>query len=99
MRALRFTFVLPLFLLSLFPAGASAAWPHDPSIGTLPISTAAGDQWWASSVADGAGGVFLAWHGTIGNDIYVQRVDAKGTRRCSSPWTASSPASSPLLIL
>ena len=72
-------------LAALAPLPALAAWPHDPSTGSLPVTTAANDQVWPSSLSDGAGGAFIAWHGGLGNDIYVQHVSATGTPL----WTAN----------
>ncbi len=64
---------------------AFAGWNSSP-IGT-PICTAFGDQHLPVSVADGAGGVFVAWVDLRSNgfDLYAQRVDASG----AALWSAN----------
>jgi hypothetical protein len=71
-------FLVALFVLGMRPGVALATWPHDPSNGTLALSTALGDQVAPSTIPDGSGGAFVAWHGSPANDIYVQHVSAAG---------------------
>ena len=49
--------------------------------GPLRVCGAPGDQQWAEMIADGEGGVIIAWHDGRGNDndIYAQRITADGT--------------------
>jgi hypothetical protein len=70
---------------------ATAAWPHDPNSGNLPLCTATNDQRYPAIIPDGAGGTIVAWHddriGTSYN-IYAQRISAGGTPL----WTANGVA-------
>lgn len=58
----------------------------------VPICTAQNDRTLGDAIADGAGGVFIAWNDarntTTGADIYVQRVNANG----QPLWTANGVA-------
>jgi len=68
-----------LALALLVPVSpAFAVWPHDPNVGNVPICVGNGDQGAPSMVSDGAGGAFYSWNGTVGNDIFVQHVNAAG---------------------
>lgn len=65
----------PFSLMNLTPGGSSS---------NLPVSTATGDQFWASAVPDGSGGMIVAWQDSrnasaSGLDIYAQHVLACGT--------------------
>jgi hypothetical protein len=76
----------------------AAGWPS----GGLAIAHAPGDQTLPSIVADGAGGLFLAWQDARagGWDVYAQHVDASGTFRfgaggiplCDAPGDQAYPA-------
>ena len=77
-------------LLALQPGSGLAAWPSDPTT-NVPVSVAAGGQWWANAASDGAGGAIVAWddlRGGTTRDLYLQRIDATGTPR----WTANGVA-------
>lgn len=102
---------LPLLLLlvacSAAPRAASAAWPHDPNAGNVPVCTAARYQLLRAIVPDGAGGAILAWEddrtGAGLYDIYAQRLAADGTPRwtpdgaalCTATGSQSYPALTP----
>ena len=53
---------------------ANALWPE----GGLGVATGAGQQTYASSVPDGAGGAIIVWHDSSEAAIYAQRVDGYG---------------------
>jgi hypothetical protein len=57
-------------------ASGTALWDADGK----PVGAAQGNQQWAELIADGAGGVIIAWHDRRGadNDIYAQRLNAAG---------------------
>ena len=59
---------------------ALAVWPHDPTVGNVPLCTATGNQQNVACIPDGVGGAILTWHDsrTGGFDIYAQRVSAAG---------------------
>ncbi len=60
----------------VFPLAAHAVWvPQGAQLGPIP-----GDQLQPVTVPDGSGGMFVAWNDGrgVGEDIYVQRVDANG---------------------
>jgi hypothetical protein len=80
---------LPLALLALVAAPASAAWPHDPNI-NVALSTAADHQIGAQAVSDGAGGAIVAWldHRAGNYDVYAQRISSAGVPL----WTANGVA-------
>jgi hypothetical protein len=50
----------------------------------VPVCTAAGQQRWPAIAADGAGGAIIVWEderpGTLGADLYAQRLDVVGNR-------------------
>jgi hypothetical protein len=72
--------VLPLVLLALLPAGAAAAWPHNPS-DNLPVSTAANGQTAPQVVLDGTGGAIVVWldgRSGVETKVYARRVLASG---------------------
>jgi len=54
----------------------------------VPVSTAANDQQSPFAMADGSGGVFIAWYDLrdgVDSDLYAQRLNSAGT----SQWTAN----------
>src|SRR5690349_432103 len=78
--------LVALALASLTPAGAFAAWPHDPYNGNVALCTAAANQQYSTVISDGVGGAIVCWQDlrSSNNDIYVQRVSAAG----EPLWTA-----------
>lgn len=90
--------VLSIVLIS--PSMAKAAWPPN-AFDAVPICTEVGEQLFAQSVTDGAGGVITVWRDARGAtlDIYVQRVDAagnplwtpNGVAICTAPGTQTKP--------
>ena len=78
--------LLALLAVPLLAAPTRAMWTHDLNA-NLPICTHAGGQTMPFALADGAGGMFVAWTdfrnaGTAG--IYMQHVNAAG----ATTWTA-----------
>jgi hypothetical protein len=73
------------FFISLIVLGPSVAVPAlAASPNGIPLCTAAGGQLLPVVVADGAGGVIVAWHdnratAAAGGVCYAQRIDANGT--------------------
>jgi hypothetical protein len=82
--------LVPLVITWLSPSLARAAWPHDPSIGNVPLCTATNEQQLPKIVSDGAGGAIVTWNdmrsGTY--HIYAQRVNGAGVVQ----WTADGVA-------
>ncbi len=72
-----------IFTLCLVPNGSQAQWTKDTTANTL-VASGSGAQVDTRMVADGSGGVIIAWRefrpGT-GYDVYAQRVDTLGFRK------------------
>ncbi len=79
-RFLLRTFRLVILLAPAWASAARAAWPHDPTL-NLPVCTAANQQVDPAVIADGSGGMIVAWTdqrpGTTTN-IFAQRISASG---------------------
>jgi hypothetical protein len=75
-----------LVVIVMFPSVINAQWRLDGA----PVCTAAGNQSGQSMVADGAGGINIAWDDTRSGtfDIYVQRVNSSGVGQ----WTSNGVA-------
>ena len=76
----RTAFLLVALLAGLCAARAAGAWTNDPTTGVA-VSAATGTQYAPATVADGAGGVFVAWEDhRAGNwDIYLMRQTRTGS--------------------
>src|SRR5690349_7539481 len=72
-------------LLLLVTREAAASWPSDPTT-NVPLCLATGSQVSPAAVADGKGGAIVAWDDQRGGtyDVYMQRVDARGTAKWAS---------------
>ncbi|NWG28990.1 MAG: hypothetical protein HXY48_10725 [Ignavibacteriaceae bacterium] len=71
-----------------------AQWSNNSSINN-PVSRASGNQWSATSVSDGAGGVIITWtdlRSGSNYDIYAQRISVSGTVQWTSDGTEISTA-------
>lgn len=76
---------IAVLALYVAPAAAHAAWPASPLV-NVPVCTAAGNQSVSSVVADGLGGMIIAWSDTRSgdSDIYAQSLDGAGFPRWSA---------------
>lgn len=81
--------LLAIVVALLSPAGAWAAWPHDPGA-DVPVCTASGNERMPVIAPDGAGGAFIAWYDSRSgeNKIFAQHLDALG----QATWTADGVA-------
>ncbi len=86
-RRLAAALALPA-LLSLSASVARAAWPHDPTL-NVPVSVGSGTRQNQVAVADGSGGVFIAWEDKRSGiwRIYAQHVLGDGT--IAPGWTTN----------
>lgn len=76
-------------LLVASPTRSHAAWPHDPTIGNVPLSNFVSNQVYPRMCPDGAGGSFIAWHELRSNyDIYAQHITASGALTWGSAGAA-----------
>src|SRR5262245_38021291 len=66
--------LLAFLNLVLLLRSVEAAWPSDPAV-NVPVCTTVGYQTGLTAVADGLGGVFIAWQDQRGG-IYAQHVRA-----------------------
>jgi hypothetical protein len=72
---------LVLLALTATSRPAAGAWPHEPNVGNLPVCTADGQQSFARTVTDGAGGMIVVWTDVRSGtdfDLYTQRISAAG---------------------
>jgi hypothetical protein len=68
---------LAVLLLAGFAGNSFADWSHDPNA-NLPLCVTPTQQYSPVAISDGAGGAFVVWYGTLGNDIFMQRISATG---------------------
>jgi hypothetical protein len=78
-----------LVLLLLLPRPAGASWPSDPTV-NVPLCLATGHQGEPQGVSDGKGGAIIAWDDQRSGpyDVYMQRVDARGTAKWANNGVA-----------